>query len=168
MRREDLKRRLAVTDAVSHLEAVLAVPDEGAKDVEIRFQYDDLGLKFWSKTYRYFVDVFHRYDSDLYTDADGTLTVITANAEHRLAWAVDIRDLLQKQWLEARRVVGQPVDVAGAQGFVKKYEEDTDTLVVTFDGGRRLTAKSKRLSGGYVRYVGRDGIIVRLGGRVPV
>ena len=164
MKLTDLKKFLRTRDQVTHIEAWL--PTESK---ELHFIYNEAGLRFDAKHYRGMVSVFHAYDDELYSDAHSYLQAVSPTAEHRRAWALAIQNELHRQFFEARLKLGQPVRVASADlgeaydGFIKRVEDEGDTIVVAYDG-RTTTAKLKSLGKSGLRaYQGR-GTVITLGG----
>ncbi len=171
MKLVDLPKLLKTDDRVVRMEATLQTTanNMGGRDAILKFAYAESGLYFWAEHYHNFVLAFHRYDDELFTDADSYLEAITPVKTDRRAWVEAIRERLDNAFRRARLLEGQPVGVRTMDGstfpgFIKNIDTNDDSIVVTYDEGRQATVRLKRTKLGN-SYQGRNGITVTLGGQ---
>lgn len=176
MRIEELKKVMIITDHTTHVHAILPYADEQGAAARLEFIYNEGGLRFRAKHYHGWACTFHGYDEALYTDAHGYLDAVCPSFDRRLEWAKQIQGIMQREFFKARLQKGQPcrVMVPNADGIplfydgvVKSLDTDDDSLLVVYDGGKRLTAKPKKVgNSGLTAYQGRGGGFVTLGGHL--
>lgn len=175
MKLEDVKKLLVISDQVTHVRAELPFTDDLGGADKLEFIYNEGGLRFKAKHYHGWACVFHGYDEALFSDSNGYLgAVAPVQLDRRVEWARHIQALLQKAFLKARLQRGQPCRVMVPDpdgiplfydGFVKSVDAEDDSLLVTYAGGKQLTAKPKKIGNyGLTAYQGRGGSVVTLGG----